>query len=86
MDINGKGKYFGKNIDVDDDEHEDLNVVDDSEENSTQSSSGIIVNDEREAKEKYKKSILHRYLADSVDAVNTLKDGKNNAETKSDQL
>ena len=75
MDINGKGKYFDKQNEDDDDE-EDLNVVDDSEENSNEGSSGIIVRDVNEAREKYKKSILHRYLADSVDAVNTLKDDK----------
>ena len=75
MDINGKGKYFDKHIEDDDDE-EDLNVVDDSEENSNEGSSGVIVRDVHEAREKYKKSILHRYLADSVDAVNTLNDDK----------
>ena len=75
MDISGKGKYFDKQ--VGDDEEEDLNVVDDSEDNSNQSSSGTTVRDVHEAREKYKKSILHRYLADSVDAVNALQDDKN---------
>ena len=82
MDINGKGKYFDKQ--VEDDEEEDLNVVDDSEEYSNQSSSGTIVRDVHDAREKYKKSILHRYLADSVDAANTLQDHKENPSKSSE--
>ena len=82
MDISGKGKYFDKQ--VADDEEEDLNVVDDSEDNSNQSSSGTTVRDVHEAREKYKKSILHRYLADSVDAVNTLQDDKKNTSENSE--
>ena len=82
MDISGKGKYFDKQV-IDDDE-EDLNVVDDSEDNSNQSSSGTTVRDVHEAREKYKKSILHRYLADSVDAVNTLQDDKKNTSKNSE--
>ena len=83
MDMNGKGKFFDKHIEDDDDE-EDLNVVDDSEENSNEGSSGVIVSDVHEAREKYKKSILHRYLADSVDAVNALKDDKEKTSRSSD--
>ena len=73
MNLNNGDKYYDKPNDEDDAENEDLNVVDDSEDNSDKSSH-MLVNDAQEAREKYKKSILHRYLADSVDAMNTLKD------------
>ena len=47
--------------------------MDDGEDTSNQSSH-VVLSGSRESREKYKKSILHRYLADSVDAVNTLND------------
>ena len=47
--------------------------MDDVEDTSNQSSH-VVLSGSRESREKYKKSILHRYLADSVDAVNTLND------------
>ena len=72
-DLNSSDKYYEKQNDEDDTEHEDLNVVDDSEENSNPDVP-IKISDAGESREKYKKSILHRYLADSVEAVNTLKD------------
>ena len=50
-----------------------MNVVDDGEDTSNQSSH-VVLSGSCESREKYKKSILHRYLADSVDAVNTLND------------
>ena len=49
-----------------------MNVVDDSEESSSLDKS-IRCKNIQTSREKYKKSILHRYLADSVEVVNTLK-------------
>ena len=54
--------------------------MDDGEDTSNQSSH-VVLSGSRESREKYKKSILHRYLADSVDAVNTLND--NNMQPRS---
>ena len=73
MNLNNSDKYYAKKKNANEPDPDELNVVDDSEDASNQSSH-VIANDAGESREKYKKSILHRYLADSVEAVNTLND------------
>ena len=83
MDLNSD-KYFSKKKNAEEPELDDVNVVDDSEDTSDQSSH-VILNDVGESREKYKKSILHRYLADSVEAVNTLNDGNAKEDVANEQ-